>query len=236
MDLDASSIPHNIRVVKDSIEEACNECGRDISDIAICAVSKTKPLNFVESAVSSGITEIGENYVQEISTKFPRDIKRKYNLRMIGHLQTNKVKTVLSYVDSIDSVDSLHLLEKIDKEVNLINKKISVLFEINSSFDKNKTGFIDYDDIKRSIDFVCLHNSIKLDGFMTMGPVDAQDSATSKAFEYFITIVSRIKQEYKELKADILSFGMSDDYKIAIKYGSNMIRIGRAIFGERKYN
>ncbi|HAL18446.1 MAG TPA: YggS family pyridoxal phosphate-dependent enzyme [Spirochaetaceae bacterium] len=225
--------------IRDSLEKlegricaACSEFGRRRSDIVLCAVSKTHPLVDIESAVENGASCIGENYVSEILGKIPLS-HPAYKVRMIGHLQTNKVRKVIPYVDSIDSVDSLHLLTKVCDAAASVGKRIEVLFEINSSMDANKTGFRDLDELRRSLDFIMGSDAVFFNGFMTMGPVGGEEARIRAAFDFFNETIGRIENEYPDLPVGIRSFGMTDDFRIAIEKGSNMLRIGRAIFGER---
>ena len=228
----SADIRDNLEKLEDRICDACSEFGRKRSDIVLCAVSKTHPLADIESAVESGVFCIGENYANEIVGKIPLN-HTGYKVRMIGHLQTNKVRKVIPYVDSIDSVDSLHLLTKIRDAVASIGKKMEVLFEINSSMDANKTGFRDLDEVRRSLDFIIGSDVINFNGFMTMGPVGGDEMRIRASFDYFNDVIGRIEKEYSGLSIGIRSFGMTDDFRIAIEKGSNMLRIGRAIFGER---
>lgn len=224
----------NLKKVLKSIDELCYKYSIKREYIALCAVSKTKPLEYIQKINDCGVDVFGENYVQEICSKFPIG-EKKYSLHMIGHLQSNKVSKVIPYVDSIDSVDSLSLLEKINSCADKLSKVVDVLLECNTSLDSNKTGFTNFDELSKCLDaFENMHN-VNFKGMMTMGPLGGNESDIEKSFDKFNQIFDKAKSRYKNLDFSIKSFGMSSDYKIALKMGSNFLRIGTAIFGERDY-
>ncbi len=228
----SADLHENLKRVEGRICEACVRYGRNRSDLTLCAVSKTRSVQDIDFVVGNGITSVGENYVSEIVSKIPSD-HPAYDLRMIGHLQTNKIRKVLPFVDSIDSVDSLRLLKKTSEIASQAGKRIEILFEINSSMDSSKTGFRDFDEIRRSLDFARTSGFLFFNGFMTMGPADGSDKAIRESFDRFNAIITKLEGEYSDLSFGLKSFGMSDDLEIAIEKGSTMLRIGKAIFGER---
>jgi pyridoxal phosphate enzyme (YggS family) len=199
-------------------------------NILLVAVSKTKPINSIESAYVYGQRDFGENKVQEMVEKYdslPKDI----NWHMIGHLQRNKVKYITPFVHLIHSVDSYRLLLEINKQ-GIKNKRIiNVLVQIDISDDNTKFGFT-YTEFNELIKLNKLKDlkNIKLKGMMGMASYSSNLSIIEREFNelsnYFL------KHKFN-LKLDILSMGMSGDYKIAIKCNSNMIRLGSTIFGTR---
>tara|TARA_B100000780_G_scaffold85388_1_gene58563 strand:- start:17404 stop:18057 length:654 start_codon:yes stop_codon:yes gene_type:complete len=199
-------------------------------NVLLVAVSKTKPIDSIESAYVYGQRDFGENKVQEMAEKYnslPKDI----NWHMIGHLQRNKVKYIAPFVHLIHSVDSYRLLLEINKQ-GIKNKRIiNVLVQIDISDDNTKFGFT-YTEFNELIKLNKLKDlkNIKLKGMMGMASYSSNLSIIEQEFNE----LSNYFTEHKfNLKLDILSMGMSGDYKIAIKCNSNMIRLGSTIFGTR---
>lgn len=199
-------------------------------NVLLVAVSKTKPINSIESAYVYGQRDFGENKVQEMVEKYdslPKDI----NWHMIGHLQRNKVKYITPFVHLIHSVDSYRLLLEINKQ-GIKNKRIiNVLVQIDISDDNTKFGFT-YTEFNELIKLNKLKDlkNIKLKGMMGMASYSSNLSIIKREFNELSNYFTKHKFN---LKLDILSMGMSGDYKIAIKCNSNMIRLGSTIFGTR---
>ena len=197
------------------------------------AVSKTKPIKDIEKIYNLGHKDFGENKVQELELKhssLPKDIK----WHMIGHLQTNKVKKVVPLVSLIHSVDSLKLLKTINKESKKINKITDCLIQINISNEDSKYGFSE-----DQLDFLNKNSlneyqNIRIRGLMGMASFSNDKSKVEKEFDFLKGIFDSKKKKLSDF--DILSMGMSNDYEIALKAGSNMIRIGSKIFGSRNYH
>lgn len=205
--------------------------------VELMAVSKTHPYSAILECYDLGQRLFGENRVQEVSEKFPSKENRPSDMyvALIGHLQSNKVKKAISLVDRIDSVDSIKTLLLIEKEAAKINKTIDILFEVNSSGEDQKSGFTNKEELFEAVKTVNTLNHVKLRGIMTVGPLGDDREKNIKAFTYTKEIFDEIKEKYcKDI--DILSMGMSGDYKEAIECGSNLVRIGTAIFGKRDYN
>ena len=203
--------------------------------VAIVAAAKTRTADEIRNAIGSGITDIGENYVQEaedIRAELGEEA-RSVLWHMIGHLQTNKVKKAVALFDMIQSVDSLRLAEDIDRRAGQIGRKIQCLIEINTASESAKTG-IALAEAPNLIETAARMKHIELKGIMTIGPLTDD--------RLHIRAVFRKTKELFEMEKkiigpgfDTLSIGMSDDYEIAIEEGSNMVRIGTAIFGSRQY-
>lgn len=196
-------------------------------NITLIAVSKKKPVEFIEEAYNSGHRDFGENYVQDaipkiIKLKHLKDIKWHF----IGHLQSNKIKRAVQYFDMIQSIDSKKLANKLNNACADQNKKMRVLIEVNIGSEENKSG-VSKEKLLELLDFIKSLNNIKLMGLMCIPPFD------ENPIPYFGEM-KNIYNEYKQkYKLTTLSMGMSDDYKEAIENGANMIRVGRRIFGER---
>ena len=220
----------NLIKVRDEIKSLDNK-------VELMAVSKTHPYSSILECYELGQRLFGENRYQEIAEKFPLPENRPEGmyLALIGHLQSNKVKKVLPLVDRIDSVDSVNLLLLIEKEAGKLNKNIDILFELNSSEEEQKSGFTNKEELFKAAMLLkeCPHVNLK--GLMTVGPLGSDREKNIKAFTYTKAVFDELKEKYVPT-ISILSMGMSGDYKEAIMCGSNMVRIGTAIFGERNYN
>ena len=200
-------------------------------NITLVAVSKTKPVELLNEAYDQGQRIFGENKVQEMVDKFekmPKDIK----WHMIGHLQTNKVKYIASFVSLIHGVDSLKLLREINKQATKHNRTIDCLIQIKIATEDTKFGMRlnDLQLLLKSDEFKTLEN-IRIKGLMGMASFTTDNHQIESEFKYLKSIFDQIKKKYSDI--EILSMGMSNDYKLAIKHGSNMIRIGSHIFGSR---
>ena len=222
-------IAQNLKKVKEKIFQKNNN-----TEITLVAVIKTRSSEEVSEAISLGVRSIGENRVQEAESKFP-NISNIHlaEKRLIGGLQTNKVKKAVSLFDTIDSVGSYRLAKKISKTAKAFSKKQRILIQINTSGERTKGGFNPED--KKEI-FKCFTlSNIKIEGLMTMGPSTNKKEETKKAFILLNTIFLDInKNILPAQKMTTLSMGMSGDFLLGISCGSTMIRVGTAIFGERK--
>lgn len=209
--------------MKECIEELKSELG----NATLVAVSKTKSNEDILKAYDFGIRDFGENYVQELIGKMdtlPKDIK----WHMIGHLQTNKVKEIVKRnIYLIESVDSIKLANAINKEAIKNDKTINILVEVNIVGDPNKTGCM-REDLDELINEVKSLSNINLLGLMAIGPI----TDDKKIIEHYFKEMNDLKKKYS---FKLLSMGMSSDYKIALKCGTDIVRIGSKIFGERVY-
>ena len=197
------------------------------------AVSKTKPIEEITKIYDLGHRNFGENKVQELEFKYeslPKDIK----WHMIGHLQSNKVKKVIPIVSLIHSVDSLKLLKTINKESKKIDKTTDCLIQVNISNENSKFGFIKKELEFLNQDFLNDFKYIKIRGLMGMASFTNNEKQIRKEFQYLKEIFDDFNTSLDDF--NILSMGMSNDYNIALEYGSNMVRIGSKIFGKRNYH
>ena len=198
----------------------------------LVAVTKTRSIKEINEAISLGIKSIGENRVQEAEIKFQK-ISKKVEKRLVGHLQSNKIKKAISLFDSIDSVGSYVLAQKISNHCQKKGKTQRILIQINTSEEKTKSGFL-LSEKKDILKCFSLPN-LQVDGLMTIGPLSKDQNKRKKAFQSlkdFFSIVNKIISPEKQIKE--LSMGMSDDFLLATKEGSTMIRVGTNIFGTRK--
>jgi len=202
--------------------------------VKLVAVTKTRSPEEISEAISGGVISIGENRVQEAEQKFTDIPKiKEIEKRLIGKLQSNKIKKAIQLFDTIDSVDSTKLAKKISKAATAIEKKQRVLVQVNTSNEKTKNGF-DRGDIKGILG--CFNFSgIKIEGLMTVGPTNTNKKEREAAFKLlvktFITVNSKLLPKQKMTE---LSMGMSGDFLLGISCGSTMVRVGTAIFGKRE--
>jgi hypothetical protein len=212
------------------------EIKADLSEnITLIAVSKTKPIDAILEAYDAGQRDFGENKVQELVEKFeklPKDI----NWHMIGHLQSNKIKYIAPFIHLIHGVDSLKLLVEIDKNGRKINRKIPCLLQFHIAQEETKFGF-DWNEIVVFLESeTCKQLTfVGIKGVMGMASFTDNNMQIQKEFSELKTIFDNLKRDYFQDNEDfkIISMGMSNDYKIAIEEGSNMVRIGSSIFGSR---
>jgi pyridoxal phosphate enzyme (YggS family) len=229
------NIEHNISVIKDRIAVAAKESGRNPEDIKLMAVTKTVEPMFINHAIECGIDLIGENKVQEFLSKKPYLKLDNCKAHLIGHLQTNKVKQIINEVDMIQSVDSVKLAKEISKRAQAENITVECLVEVNIGEEESKTGLdmtLLYDTLNQIADLP----GIKVKGLMTIPPICDDDETLNKYFskmhEIFIDIKSK---KLDNIDMCILSMGMSGDYEAAVRNGSDLVRVGSAIFGPRIY-
>lgn len=199
------------------------------SSIKLIAVSKTHTADEINAAIDCGITDIGENKVQEILSKY--DSVKKVNWHFIGHLQTNKVKQIIDKVYMIHSVDSLHLAEEISKRAT---HEVNILIQVNAAGEEQKFG-VSPDQVLDLANSVKDLPNIKLRGLMHIAPAADNPEDVRVYFKKVKNIFDKLKPQFGE-DFDTLSMGMSNDYKVAIEEGATCVRIGTAIFGERNYS
>ena len=199
-------------------------------DVTFVAVSKTKPTSSILEAYEAGQRIFGENKVQEMAQKadlLPKDIK----WHMIGHLQSNKVKYIASFVSLIHGVDSQKLLKEINKRAAQNNRVIDCLLQFHIAEEISKFG-LNEKEAKKILEIQSNYPNVSIVGFMGMATFTSNKEQIKKEFSSLNTVFKKLKRDYPQLKT--LSMGMSGDYSIAIDEGSNMIRVGSAIFGTRK--
>ena len=227
-------IRENIIKVREQVARACAVSGRQSSDVALIAITKNRVPEEIIQAIDSGISDIGENKVQEISRKIGqlRPVLDGNNVRlhMVGHLQTNKVKEAVKLFDLIHSVDSVKLAAEIDKEAQKISKLQDILVQVNTSYEESKSGFAPQEVIESVLEIAKLRN-ISIKGLMTMAPVVKDSQEARVFFKNLRDIRDKINGlAVTSFPLKHLSMGMSDDFEAAVQEGATMIRVGRAIF------
>ena len=230
------SIAENIISIRAQMAQAAVAAGRDPKEILLCAATKMNDAENVRQAIAGGVDCCGENRVQELTQKLSENAYAGAPVHFIGHLQTNKVKQVVGKVSLIQSVDSLRLLEAIQKEAAKQNIVQNILLEINVGGEESKSGFAPgeiYEICEKMTNFP----NIQVKGLMTVPPISHNPGENRKFFqEIYQLSVDITTKKYDNVCVEILSMGMSDDYRDAIACGSTMIRVGTAIFGARDYS
>ncbi len=229
------SIEYNLKKIREDIAEAALKTGRKPEDIDFMAVTKTVDEMYINHALDCGITLIGENKVQEMLRKKPNLKFDSVRKNLIGHLQTNKCSQIVGEVDMIESVDSLKVAKEIGKQSLKKGIITDVLIEVNIGAEESKTGFMP-DAVPENIYEIAEIEGIRVCGLMSIPPICEKTAELCKFFEniynMYVDIDSKI---IDNVSMEILSMGMSGDYREAILCGSNHVRIGSKIFGPRIY-
>lgn len=223
----------NFKEIKKNIAVAAEKSGRRAEDIILLAATKTVEADRINYAISEGLEYIGENRVQEFLSK--KDCLLPCHRHFIGHLQTNKVKDIVPFVELIHSVDSVRLAKEISKQSMRFNKTTDILLEVNVGNEQSKSGFL-IEEVENAIIEIAKLPNIHVKGLMAIPPIceTAEDNRKyfSIMYKLFIDISTK---KIDNSSMDFLSMGMSDDYEVAISEGANIVRVGSALFGKRIY-
>ncbi len=222
-----SIISENLRSVRERISTAAGHSGRSGDDITLVAVTKTRCVEEIRESLACGVTDIGENYVQEAEAKFG-GIGDQVRWHMIGHLQRNKARHAVEMFSVIQSIDSEELAREIARRAESVGKRMDVLVEVKISEEPGKFG-VGAEEAARLVQKISDVSGIRVCGLMGMAPFAADPEKTRPYF-------SKLKELWDKLPDEqrlYLSMGMTQDFEIAIEEGSNMVRIGTAIFGPR---
>ena len=228
-------IKENVSSIRQRILRVCSKINQDAGKITIIAVSKGRALEQIREAIEAGISDIGENRVQEAILKYNNLTPNAQHLtpikwHMVGHLQANKVKDAVRIFDLIQSVDSVRLAEEIDKQADKINKIQDILIEIKTSPEESKFG-LKPDEVPGVIKEIAKLKNINIKGLMTIAPLVDNPEKTRPYFRILRELRDKINAlRVTSYELRVLSMGMTDDFEVAIEEGANMIRIGRAIF------
>lgn len=230
-------IIENIHKIKERISAICLKTKHDSAQITIVAVSKGRAIGQIQEAIEAGITDIAENKVQEAILKYKNLTPNTFNLKpvrwhMVGHLQTNKVKEAVRIFDLIQSVDTLRLAAEINRQAVRMNKVQDILVEINTSLEPSKFG-LKPDTAVEVIEEIANLRNIRIKGLMTIAPIVDNPEKARPYFRMLKDLRDKVNAfflstGYPQLAT--LSMGMTDDFEVAVEEGSNMVRIGRAIF------
>ncbi len=224
------AIADTLKYVTERIHAACQRSGRDPHQIELLAVTKTVPPPYIRAAAAHGITLMGENRVQEAWSKREALADLPVTWHFIGHLQSNKVKRALALFEVIQSVDSLNLGQEIDRSAAASTRIVPVFMEVNTSGEASKYG-IDPETAESLAHALARLPHLRLSGLMTIGALTTDIARIRSCFIALRRLQERLNAS--GLSIDHLSMGMSDDYEIAVEEGATLIRLGRALFGER---
>lgn len=217
-----TTVAQRLAIVQERVARAAERAGRSPADVTIVAVSKLFPTQAIEEAAAAGIAHIGENRVQEAAAKVSSLRHLPVTWHMIGHLQTNKAKTALELFDIIHSVDSLRLAEALSRRAE---RPIPVLLEVNVAGEASKFG-LSPQEVLQTAEAVARLPHLDMRGLMTMAPLVSDPEEVRPVFR-------ELRRLRDALGLAELSMGMTDDFEVAIEEGATLVRIGRAIFGER---
>lgn len=230
-----SDIDYNIKTIREDITFAAEKTGRSLADIDFMAVTKTVDEMYINHALSCGITLIGENKVQEMLRKKPNLNLDGVKKNLIGHLQTNKVSQIVGEVDMIESVDSIKVAKEIGKQSVKKDLITNVLLEVNIGLEESKTGFMP-ETVVESVFEISEIEGIHICGLMSIPPICEKTTELCKFFRNIYNMYVDIgAKKIDNVDMNVLSMGMSGDYKEAILEGANHIRVGSKIFGPRIY-
>ncbi len=224
-----TNIANNIAIIEERVDASARKTGRNRSDITIVAVSKTVDAYTVGQAVEAGIRDFGENHVQEYLKK--REVlKDSLNWHIIGPLQRNKVKYILNGICLLHSLDRLSLAQEIEAQCEKNGTELSALVQLNIAKEPTKSGVFE-EDLERFLEDVSVMRRIRIKGLMAIPPAAFDADDNRPYFEKMRLLFDRYKNVYSDF--EYLSMGMSDDFEAAIEEGSNVVRIGTAVFGAR---
>ncbi len=229
------AIEENLKIIRSDIAEAAFKSGRNADEILLMAVTKTVESRFINHAIDNGIGLIGENKVQEFLLKESELRLDNCKAHLIGHLQSNKVKKIAGKVDTIQSVDSVSIAKEIGKRSSEIGFETKILLEVNVGNESSKFGF-NYDEVYEKACEISEIKGISVDGLMCVAPICEKEAEIRRIFSNMHRLFIDIRSKKRDnINMNVLSMGMSGDYKEAILEGANLVRIGSSIFGARIY-
>ncbi|MEM1483545.1 YggS family pyridoxal phosphate-dependent enzyme [Oscillospiraceae bacterium PP1C4] len=234
-ELNSASISDVVQRVTDSIVKQCALCGRSPSDVRLMAVTKTVEAARVNEAIAAGVTLLGENKAQELCAKYDDYEKDGAEIHFIGHLQSNKVRQIVDKVTMIQSLDSISLAAEIQRQCVKLDRKMDCLIEVNIGNELTKSG-VAPEMLPQFLAQLGDFDRLSVRGIMAIPPVCQNDLEK----EHYFSSLHKLFIDIEEKKIDnismhFLSMGMSDDYLLAIKHGSNLVRLGSVLFGRRNY-
>lgn len=227
-------IAQNVENVRKKIEEICVRCGRKPEEITIVAVSKTFGIEKIKEAAEAGVLDVGENYVQELNEKKGKLADPNIRWHFIGHLQTNKAKYIADYVHLIHTVDSERLGSELQKRAGKVGRILDVLVEVHTTDEATKYG-VSPEKTLQLVKELSKFDRVRILGLMTMGPFSDDPNNSRPSFQQLVHLKKEIEREgIDNVQMKHLSMGMTHDFAVAIEEGATIVRIGTAMFGERK--
>ena len=235
MERSLTDIKYNYDFINEKIAEAAMKAGKTRDDITFLSATKTVEPEYINYAISLGLSYIGENKVQELLSKYDQYNLENCSLQFIGHLQSNKVRQIVGKVDLIQTIDSMKLAKEVSKCSLKNNITSDILVEVNIGKEENKSGVMP-EMLEELVEEISTLPAVNVKGLMTIPPICEKKDEIRRYFEkmnrLFLDISSK---KLDNVSMDILSMGMSSDYYEAILEGANMVRIGSALFGNRIY-
>ncbi len=228
-------IERRVCEIRQTVEQSALAAGRRPEEIHLMAVTKTVPAAVVNYAWEAGITLFGENRAQELTEKYEDYAFKAPNIHFIGTLQTNKVRQIIGKVSCIESVDSLHLAQEISKRALTAGKRMDIFLEVNIGGEASKGGVLP-GELERLLEQTALLPGVRVRGLMCIPPVCEKEEETRRYFDQMYKLF--VDTKHKKIdngNMEYLSMGMSADYGLAIRHGSNLVRVGTALFGKRNY-
>ena len=230
----SEQLADHLEYVRNAIAQAAGRANRDAQDITLVAVSKTIPIELVRIAYNLGVTNFGENRVQDALPKIAEFHPAQVRWHMIGHLQSNKAGRVIGAFASVQSVDNLHLAQALERHAGRQGVQLPVLLQVNISSEASKEGMSPAEAPELARQIVALPH-LRVEGLMTIAPIASNPEDTRPVFRQLRLLRDHLRNEIPQCDCQQLSMGMTDDYRVAIEEGATIVRIGRAIFGERTY-
>lgn len=228
-----SAIEKNIVSIRERIAAAALRSGRDPRNVRLMAVTKTVDDDRIAEAVEIGVDIIGENYIQEARRKIEM-LGKRIEWHMIGHLQSNKAKYAVQFIDMIHSIDRIALAKEIDRRAKGADRTMKVLIEVNLSREESKSGIVK-EEILPFVQAIAPLSNLSIQGLMTMPPWSSDPEDSRPYFSELRALSARVAEAHIDgVFMNELSMGMTDDYEVAVEEGTTIVRIGRGIFGERK--
>ena len=232
---ETDSIARRVLDITESITKACAACGRSPQEVRLMAVTKTVEPARVNEAIAAGVHLLGENRAQELLHKYDSYEKQNTEIHFIGALQSNKVRQIIDKVTMIQSLDSLSLAQEIERQCEKAQKTIDCLVEVNIGAEASKSG-VAADALEGFLEQLSRFQRVRVQGLMAIPPFDDSDCEKEKNFSsLYKLLVDMRDKKIDNIRMDVLSAGMSDDYLLAIKHGSNLVRLGTILFGHRDY-
>ncbi len=220
-----------LRAVEDRIARAATRAGRDPTSVTLVAVSKTVEAPRVYAAYLNGARNFGENRVEEGVPK-QADLPDDINWHMIGHVQSRKVRDVVGHFHLVHSIDSLHLAEAFQRRAEAVGAEVSILLEVNVAREEQKYGFAP-DEVAAAAAAIAAMSHVRLQGLMTMAPMVSDPAEARPVFRGLRELRDALVESVPSVDWRHLSMGMTDDFEVAVEEGATLVRVGRAIFGER---
>lgn len=225
----------NYGPIRERVERAAEKSGRKGADVILLAATKTVPAPVINHAIEKGLSHMGENRVQEYLSKYADLHLEGVARHFIGHLQTNKVKSIVDKVDMIESVDSLHLAAAIGREAVKLGKSMPILIEVNIGGEANKSG-VSPEALEETVGQIAQIEGVQIQGLMAIPPICDTEKEIRQYFEQMQQLFIDIgAKKIDNSHMVYLSMGMSGDFEAAIESGANLVRIGTALFGRRQY-